>query len=110
MQSFRLLDERRSITYSIVFGIWGLTAIYAAIHDQYIVRIAPEHFTMYHKALWNIQTPELLALAYAFKASLAPGLILGVTCAFVARHGQLLILHALHVAYGKLLKLKPLPL
>ncbi len=87
MRSFRLLDEPRSISYSIILGVWGLTAIYAAVHDQYIVHIAPEHFTIYHKPLWNIQSPELLALAYAFRASLGPGLILGMVCAFVARLG-----------------------
>jgi len=89
MRSFRLLDEPRSISYSIILGVWGFTTIYAALHDQYIVQIAPEHFTIYHKPLWNIQSPELLALAYAFKASLGPGLVLGIACAFSARYGPL---------------------
>ena len=88
MRTFRLLDERRSVSYSIILGVWGLILIYAILHDQYIVRIAPEHFTVYHKPLWNIQNPEFLAVAYAFRASIGPGLILGMACAFAARIGS----------------------
>lgn len=88
MPWFQLLAESRKVTYTIVLGIWGLVALYAILHDQYIVRIAPEHFTVFHEPLWGISNPRWLAVAYAFKASFAPGLILGMACAFAARHGS----------------------
>jgi hypothetical protein len=40
-----LLDERRAVTYAIVFGIWAEVFLYCVLHDQYLIRIAPEHFT-----------------------------------------------------------------
>lgn len=88
MRSFHLLGERRQVTYTIILGVWSMVAVYAILHDQYIVRIAPEHFTIYHKPLWGILEPKLLAAAYAFRASFGPGLVLGMACAFVARAGD----------------------
>ena len=84
----RLLDERRAVTYTIVIGIWAIVAVYALLHDLYIVRIAPEHFTIFHPPLWGLSDPVALASGWAFKASIGPGLVLGVACAFVARAGR----------------------
>ncbi len=84
-----LIAERRDITYTIVIGVWGMVAMYAILHDQYIVRIAPEHFTKYHPPLWDIGNPALLALIYAARSSLAPGLLWGLVLARAARHGDL---------------------
>jgi hypothetical protein len=83
------LDETRSVTYTIVLGVWAVVAVYAVLHDQYIVRIAPEHFTAYHRPLWGIEEPNRLAAAHAFLASFSPGLLLGIACAFAARVGSL---------------------
>jgi len=83
----RLIRERRAITYAIVLGVWGLVAGYAALHDQVIVRIAPEHFTVYHPPLWGLEGAETLALVYALRSSLAPGLLWGLALALVARNG-----------------------
>ncbi|BDS07418.1 hypothetical protein NT6N_24580 [Oceaniferula spumae] len=85
----QLLNEKRSVTYSILFKVWLLVAVYAVLHDQYIVRIAPEHFTIYHDPLLGIEHPATLAAVYAFGASFSPGLLLGFSCAVFARGGSL---------------------
>lgn len=82
-----LLNERRSVVYTIVFGIWAQVFLYCVLHDQYLIRIAPEHFTVYHAPLWGITDLSLLAAAWAFKASIGPGLLLGLGAAFVGRAG-----------------------
>lgn len=84
-----LISEKRSTAYSCAFGVWLLVAIYCILHDQYIVRIAPEHFTVYHAPIWGLSKPTAIAAAWAFKASLVPGLGLGVAATFIARHGSL---------------------
>ncbi len=65
-----------------------LIVCWAILHDQYLVRIAPEHFTEYHEPLWGIENPRLLATALAFGASIGPGLILGIVCAVAGRRGS----------------------
>ncbi|WP_052573442.1 hypothetical protein [Haloferula sp. BvORR071] len=82
-----LLNEKRSVTYTIVFGIWAEVFLYCVLHDQYMVRIAPEHFTVYHDPLWGIENPSLLAVAWAFRASM-PGLGLGLCALFLGRVGS----------------------
>jgi hypothetical protein len=81
------LDQRRS-AYATILGVAAIVVAYAVLHDQYVVRIAPEHFTVYHDPLWSIRDPSLLAAAYGFLASLAPGLILGQACLIVGRFGK----------------------
>lgn len=85
--TFTLLREKRSITYPIVFGIWAEVFLYCLLHDQYLIRIAPAHFTEYHEPLWGISDLTLLAIAWAFRASIGPGLVLGLCTLFVARAG-----------------------
>lgn len=84
-----MLKERRSVVYAITFGIWLEVFLYCVLHDQYLIRIAPEHFTVYHAPLWGIENTELtlLAFAWAFKASIGPGLLLGLAAVFVGRAG-----------------------
>jgi hypothetical protein len=82
-----LLREKRSVTYAIVLGIWAEVFLYCLLHDQYLVRISPEHFTVHHPPLWGIVDPPLLAAAWAFRASIGPGLGLGLAALFVARAG-----------------------
>jgi hypothetical protein len=79
--------ERRAPFYQVVGGIWLLVAVYAVIHDQYLVRIAPEHFTIYHPNPDSISSAPLLAAYIALKASVSPGLVLGIVTWFVARAG-----------------------
>lgn len=82
------LQETRRVAYSTILGVWMIVAVYAVLHDQYLVRISPEHFTVYHPRIWGIQDPHLLAAALAFCASFPPGLLLGVACLFAARAGS----------------------
>jgi hypothetical protein len=71
----------------VFFGVWAMVALYAMLHDQYIVRIAPEHFTVYHPNPLGIRQAWLRALATAFGASFAPGLMLGLATFVLARVG-----------------------
>lgn len=84
----QLIAEDRRITYSVVLGIPAMLIAWAVAHDQYLVRIAPEHFTEYHEPLWNISNPPTLAAVYAFGATIGPGLIMGLLSAFFGRHGE----------------------
>lgn len=97
-----LLREKRSVTYAIVFGIWAQVFLYCLLHDQYLIRISPEHFTVYHPPLWGITDLTLLAAAWAFRASIGPGLGLGLAALFLARAGR-----GPKVAPGQLLKIVP---
>jgi len=99
MNLLKPLKESRRVTYGIILGVWGIVAVYAILHDQYIVRISPEHFTVYHHPLWEIENPYWLAAAYAFLASFSPGFLLGVACMFSARFGS-----APKIAVGVVLK------
>lgn len=72
-----LAGEDRGSFYVTVFGIWLIVAIYAIAHDQYIVTIAPEHFTVYHPNPHGIENSRLLAAWSAVLASVSPGLLLG---------------------------------
>lgn len=100
-----LLREKRSVVYTIVFGIWLEVFLYCLLHDQYLVRIAPEHFTVYHAPLWGISDPPLLAAAWAFRASIGPGLVLGLAAMFLARAGG-----RPKIAPATLLKIVPGPI
>ena len=60
--------------------VWFPVAIYAVLHDQYIVRIEPRHFTGYHPLVWGVTSPALQAAILAFFASIGPGLMLGIAC------------------------------
>ncbi len=83
-----LLNETRPVTYTIVFGTWAEVLLYCLLHDQYMVRIAPTHFTLYHDPLWGIENPYLLAAGWAFRASVGPGLVLGLAALFLGRAGS----------------------
>ncbi|MDF1756199.1 MAG: hypothetical protein P1U89_25655 [Verrucomicrobiales bacterium] len=84
----KIQKERRSVSYTILLGVWAIVAVYAVLHDQYIVRIAPEHFTVYHDSVFGIESPEVTAAILALGASVSPGLTLGMACVFVARWGR----------------------
>lgn len=77
--------ETRRGMYSLALGVWAIVAVYAVLHDQYIVRISPAHFTEFHDPMWGIRYPKLLAAAYAFRSSWFPGLLLGMACTLAAR-------------------------
>ena len=83
----RLIDQPRAATYQIVLSIWSMLTLYAILHDQYIVWIAPEHFTLYHEPLGDLENPALIATVYAIRAGLGPGFFWGLAAAFFALSG-----------------------
>lgn len=82
--------QKRCLSVPIVIvAVWGLVTAYAVIHDQYIVRIAPEHFTVYHHGIDVALHPYLLAACYAVVAALIPGLALGCALAVASQVGRM---------------------
>lgn len=81
--------ETRAGLYGTTFGTLAIIAVYAALHDQYLVRICPEHFTLYHANPFGIEPAWKLALAWAMAASLSPGAALGTANFFIGRAGGL---------------------
>lgn len=77
--------ESRKSAYSLTAAIWAVVTVYAILHDQYIVRLNPEHFTLYHEPMWGLRRPQTIALGYAFRGLWYPGLILGMACTLAAR-------------------------
>jgi len=61
----------------VLVGTWLAVWFYAAVHNQYLIRIAPEHFTVWHYKIRITQDYTLLGILYALRASVAPGGILG---------------------------------
>jgi hypothetical protein len=62
---------------SVLLGTWFAVWLYAALHNQYLIRIAPEHFTVWHSRISFTQDHTLLGIVWAFRASISPGGILG---------------------------------
>lgn len=62
----------------VVIGVWFAVWLYAALHNQYLIRIAPEHFTVWHYKMPFFAGHTMLGIAYAFAASISPGLVLGI--------------------------------
>ena len=83
----RLTTVFQSPLLRIAIGTWIIVAGYAVLHDQGIVRVAPEHFTVWHPAIPGVQSPALQAAILAFLASLAPGLAFGIGLAFASQEG-----------------------
>lgn len=77
--------ETRACFFKTVFGVWFLVWIFAALHDQYLIRIHPEHFTVWHYRIPWTDDLTLLSIAYAFGASISPGLILGTSLYIAGR-------------------------
>lgn len=80
-----LHGESQASFYQVVLGVWFLVWVFAALHDQYLIRIHPEHFTVWHYRIGWTSDYTLLAIAYAFGASITPGLVLGVVLYVVGR-------------------------
>lgn len=83
----RFTDDSRGTTYLIIFGLWLVIATYAVVHDQVIVRIAPEHFTDYHDPIPGVEDPRSLAAVHALAASIVKGLPFGILCVWIGRRG-----------------------
>jgi hypothetical protein len=70
-------DESWASFLSVLLGTWIAVWLYAALHNQYLIRIAPEHFTVWHYKISFTQNYTLLGVLYAGGASISPGGILG---------------------------------
>jgi hypothetical protein len=77
--------ESRTTFFQTVFGVWFLVWIFAALHNQYLIRIHPEHFTVWHYRIPWTDDLTLLGITYALGASISPGLILGTALYIVGR-------------------------
>jgi hypothetical protein len=64
--------------FAVFLGTWLAVWFYAAVHNQYLIRIAPEHFTVWHYRISFTQNYTLLGILYAGGASISPGGALGV--------------------------------
>lgn len=64
--------------FGVFGGTWLAVWLYAAVHNQYLIRIAPEHFTVWHYNIPFTQNYTLLGILYAGGASITPGGILGL--------------------------------
>jgi len=64
--------------FTVVIGTWMAVWFCAALHNQYLIRIAPEHFTVRHYRMPYFTSYTALGIAYAFGASASPGVVLGM--------------------------------
>lgn len=62
----------------VVLAVWATVWVMAALHDQYLIRIAPEHFTVWHPHISETRSLTLLAIYWSFWATLSPGIFLGL--------------------------------
>jgi hypothetical protein len=79
-------SEREPLArFVLVFG--GLVVAWACLHDLYLIRVEPRHFTDYHRPLLPITNHALLAVQYATVATLGPGLVFGFLAWLSCRAG-----------------------
>lgn len=83
-----LENESRRSCLTTLFGVWAMVAVYAMLHDIYLIQIAPAHFTEYHPPYFKMQPLWFLACCWGAAASISPGLLLGVACYITARLGH----------------------
>jgi len=74
----KVSGESWRVFFTVLVGTWMAIWVYAAIHNQYLIRIAPEHFTVWHYKMPFFTGHTMLGIAYAFAASSSPGLLLGI--------------------------------
>jgi hypothetical protein len=80
--------EEQSAFFRIVLGTAAMVVAYGIIHDQYLIRVSPSHFTDYHPDIFPTSNPTLLALGFAVMATFGPGLALGYLMYAAARLGR----------------------
>lgn len=84
----RVEGESWASFFTVTLGTWMAVWFFAAIHNQYLIRIAPEHFTVWHYQIPFTQDHTLLGIAYAFGASASPGVVLGMALFVLGRIGS----------------------
>ncbi len=80
------LDSRLK-TYGTIVAVWLVMVPFAIVHDHLIVTVSPEHFTLHHEPLFGLVGARSLATAYAFAATVLPGIALGLIMVLVYRAG-----------------------
>ena len=79
-------SEREPLArFALVFG--GMVVAWACLHDLYLIRVEPRHFTEYHRPLLPITNHALLAAQYATVATFGPGLVFGFLAWLACRAG-----------------------
>ncbi len=79
--------ERRNLAAFVI--VFGLTIVgWAFVHDLYLIGVEPRHFTEFHRPLFPITDPALLALQYATVATFGPGMVFGAVAFAVCRLGS----------------------
>ena len=68
--------ERGQLT---ALQLWTAVTIlvYGIVHDQWVMAVSADHFTLYHPKLIETRWPRLNTAALAAVATLGPGLVLG---------------------------------
>jgi hypothetical protein len=74
----------------ITFQLWTAVTIlvYGIVHDQWVMAVSADHFTLYHPKLIETRWPRLNTAALAAVATLGPGLVLGALLWMAARWGE----------------------
>lgn len=72
--------------FALVFA--GMVVGWAILHDLYLIRVEPRHFTEYHRPLLPITHHALLAVQYATVATFGPGLVFGFLAWLACRAGS----------------------
>ncbi len=79
-------EERRTrVRFVLTFGM--MVVGWAVLHDLWLIQVEPRHFTEYHRSLLPITDLGLLAVQYAFVATLGPGLAFGFLAHAACRGG-----------------------
>ena len=69
------------MTVAAVIVAWG------ALHNQYLIRIEPRHFTVFHPTWLALDNLTLLGIQYAFLATVGPAGLYGILTYFAAWAG-----------------------
>lgn len=78
-------EHAHAVCFALVFA--GIIAGWAILHDWHLIHVEPRHFTEYHRPLLPLTNLWLLALQYAFVATIGPGLVFGFLAWCAARGG-----------------------
>lgn len=73
---------RFALAFALTIVAW------ACAHDIRLVGVEPRHFTVYHRPLLPISNHTLLAVQYAFVATVGPGLAFGFLAWAASRGGS----------------------
>ncbi|MFH1499184.1 MAG: hypothetical protein ABII82_15320 [Verrucomicrobiota bacterium] len=87
---FTRLSEpgERPTRVRFVLAFAALVVGWAVLHDLWLIRVEPRHFTEFHRPLLPISDLNLLAVQYAVFATLGPGLAFGFLAHAACRGGD----------------------